>query len=216
MSNKILLNEEYFIRKAERADARVIAHLFDIACMGELAKAYKASSAGINDDVIGDIADLVMKEDGFLSYKNAHVAVRSSGVVCGAVSWWNPKTLLDKGLPVVPPQRFEAEQELIGIVLNKYAATGTFYVPFLAVLVSDRTSNVTNMLKNKMLEIFNCLDLPVAHLIVLKSNRAKLLYIRAGFVATGDTRPYGSNEFILYEKKKGEVKKHTTAKFNCN
>jgi hypothetical protein len=96
--------------------------------------------------------------------------------ICGIVSWFNPRTLIDNRQWIVPLMGFESDKAIIARA-NGQHPLGVFYVPYLAIRGEFRKGTLAAELKNCCMREYRASGLAEAILLVLDSNRtAKVIY----------------------------------------
>jgi hypothetical protein len=95
------------------------------------------------------LLELASSSCSFLSWTQVIVAYRveDTSRICGIVSWFNPKTLIDNRKRIVPPTGFESENSMIARA-NGQHPRGVFFVPYLAIRIEFLNGTLAAELKN--------------------------------------------------------------------
>jgi ribosomal protein S18 acetylase RimI-like enzyme len=188
----------FMLRPAAKDDAHQIVELCDLACGGDLLKAYRER---YGERAMSRLAHLARSDASFLSWTQVIVACKETDPleICGLMTWFNPKTLMASGARIVPPWDFESDKAMIELANGQHRG-GIFYIPYLAIKQQFRNRTLAKQLKNAVMREYRACGLSAAFLLVLESNRAKSLYLSWEFSDTGESMPYGRGDKLLMFK----------------
>lgn len=177
----IIVDGGYVLRRAEIADAPLIADLVDIAWGGDLYK--ELSKAGHGTDARAFAISEVRAPESHMSWTNTIVICeeKKASSVVGIATMFNPMDLKEKGV-AVSPIGFEKLDILIDSAMKRYEGSGYMYLAHLAVFKEHRGKKLSKVLISAFAAEQSARQLPARNLASLDSSvRANSIYRAAGF-----------------------------------